>query len=475
MNNNGRPLPARKQVQLMLALTLLAWATQTLLAQWGRGAEVTPPPDDAEPSAGGAASAFVPRDALAGATLELRGEATVYGGEVKLKQVCRWSRDNAATFAPVADLVIARLDARRPFKVLDVNAVRQTLADAGVNVSLVRFSGPIECTVSRSDVELGEGEALEEWIQAHRGGTGRDETGRASANAAAADDKQAAADDNDAAEDEAGGEAQPAALRESAATSRSRKTKASAARRGPDASLPDDDTDAEEPGLRTLRSVLRADLSVRLSLAEGQVQLAFDPRDESALNLAEPAFKFNVEPRRVRDLGEVAWDVTIVSDTGSRKAQIRATARAWQQQVLLTKPLARGQVIQASDVTARRSLVDRLPGGALLAADQVVGQVAAREMRAGTLVTGALVEALPMAKVGQFITVTLSRGGVRIKSVGKAMEGGSFGQTIRVKNEATRDVYQVVLTGPQEATLAAPDATGIEAATANGVASLPRD
>jgi hypothetical protein len=33
------------------------------------------------------------------------------------------------------------------------------------------------------------------------------------------------------------------------------------------------------------------------------------------------------------------------------------------------------------------------------------------------------------------------------------MEGGSYGQTIRVKNEATREVFQVVLTGPQTATM----------------------
>src|SRR5687768_763135 len=100
--NNGRPLPARKQVQFLVALTLLAWATQTLLAQWSRGAEP-------EPAREGT-SAFVPRDVLAGAMLELRGEATIYGGEVKLKQVCRWPTRDAATFAPLADLVVARLE-----------------------------------------------------------------------------------------------------------------------------------------------------------------------------------------------------------------------------------------------------------------------------------------------------------------------------------------------------------------------------
>ena len=39
MNHNGRPLTMRKKVQLLLGLTILAWATQTLFAQWSRGAE----------------------------------------------------------------------------------------------------------------------------------------------------------------------------------------------------------------------------------------------------------------------------------------------------------------------------------------------------------------------------------------------------------------------------------------------------
>ena len=78
-------------------------------------------------------------------------------------------------------------------------------------------------------------------------------------------------------------------------------------------------------------------------------------------------------------------------------------------------------------------------------------------MATGTVLTAKTVQAVPLARAGQFITITLSRGGVRIKTVGRAMEEGSFGQTIKVKNEATKDVYQVVLTGPQEGTMGPAD------------------
>ena len=39
---NGRPLGNCATVRLLIALTILAWATQTLLHQWGYGAERRP-------------------------------------------------------------------------------------------------------------------------------------------------------------------------------------------------------------------------------------------------------------------------------------------------------------------------------------------------------------------------------------------------------------------------------------------------
>src|SRR5687768_6015291 len=89
-NRNGRPLTKKKKVQLLLITTILCWATQTLLTQWGYGAEVaaTLPPGQ---GIGSSSEKFVPAPSrpggVAGAALELRAEATVYGPEVKLTQV----------------------------------------------------------------------------------------------------------------------------------------------------------------------------------------------------------------------------------------------------------------------------------------------------------------------------------------------------------------------------------------------------
>lgn len=423
---NGRPISMRKKVQLMVALTILAWATQTLFHQWGFGQ------DAAAATAGSgtqprsvAQEKFVPGTArfAAGATLELRGEATVYGPEVKLKQVCRWSARDNGVFAPICDLVLARIPTQSPFQAVTLEQVRTTLHDAGVNLAVVKFSGPTSCTVSRSDVKFDEQEALLKWAKA-KGGV------------SAGDDALLADQDP---EFDAGAKLSPAPAPSITPVG--------------DA-VAGEEVSQEASSVRTLRDVLIDDLSVRLRVPVDQLQLTFDPRDEQALRLAEPAFKFNVEPRRVRNLGAVAWDVQIVTDAGkSRKMAVSATARAWQRQVVLGKPLAFKQVIRDGDVSEHRILVDGLIDEPLLARKQVVGQQAARPLSAGTVMTARTVQAVPLARTGQFITVTLSRGGVRVKTVGRAMGEGSYGQTIKVKNEATRDVYEVVLTGPQEGTM----------------------
>ena len=123
-NGNGRPLGLRKRMQVVIAVVLLAWATQTLLHQWGFGAEIIPPPQPEEHFAPGA-DRFV-----AGATLEIRGDATIVGADVKLRQICRWSDADREAFAAVADLVIARIDAKHPFKSITIEQIRAALHGA---------------------------------------------------------------------------------------------------------------------------------------------------------------------------------------------------------------------------------------------------------------------------------------------------------------------------------------------------------
>jgi hypothetical protein len=58
-----------------------------------------------------------------------------------------------------------------------------------------------------------------------------------------------------------------------------------------------------------------------------------------------------------------------------------------------------------------------------------------------------------LAHVGQLINVSVQQGRVELKWVAEAREIGCYGQTIRVRKPGTREEFNVLLTGPQEAKL----------------------
>jgi flagella basal body P-ring formation protein FlgA len=401
--NNQRPLSMRNKVKLLIGLTLLAWATQTLFHQWGFGQEI--------PATASAATVgeerFVPQSALlSGAgTLELRCDATVYGPQIKLKQVCRWSDSDAAAFAPISELVLCRFEQGKTSKALSLDEIRSTLGDAGVNLAVIRFAGANACTVTRGDTTAPGDGSLQQWI----------------------DEKQAAA--------------KPSALAPTTQPILDTTVSGQSA------------ADQECNPFHTLRQQLMIDLSQRLNIPIEKLQVSFDPKDTNLLNLAEPNFRFDVQPRLVNDLGEVSWNVSILTDGGDKKVSIIAHARAWENQLVLNGPVAYKQVLRQEDVNERRVLVEHLDDAPVLSKEQIVGQAASRDLQTGSVMTARLVESVPLAKAGQYVTVTLSQGTVQVKTVAKALEAGSYGQSIKVRNEETKDVFDVTLTGPQTANM----------------------
>jgi flagella basal body P-ring formation protein FlgA len=344
------------------------------------------------------------------AAVELRSEATIYGDEVRLKQIARWSDADAAALQPLAELIVSRIDAGTAYRVLTVDEVRTVLTEAGVNQATLRFTGVTSCRVTRSDVAFDENAALRAWVRPDAPAPVEDIEGLTIVDPIHAAKPQAA---------------KAAATRNlSVATS-------------------------DDAGVRNLRSMLVDDVASRLQVDRNDLQVDFKPADERVLNLSEPQFRFTIDPRRVRELGTVAWDVTILTQAGQHKASITATAQAWQEQVIVDKPIAAKQVIREGDVVRQRVLASESAPDTLVTLSQVVGQQATRNLPAGALLTARLVQAVPLVRAGQLVSVTLGQGGIRIKTVARAAESGTFGQTIKVKNETTRDVYDVRITGPQ--------------------------
>jgi hypothetical protein len=142
MNNNGRPMGARKTVQLLVILTILAWATQTLFRQWGYGAVIVP-------SRAALMAHATTQEAVR--TIEVRPEITSAGGEVTLREVCRWSEEDQAALSPFADVVVRK---QGDEGIVSVDQIRVALTDAGVDLKNVHFSGAAQCAVTIGEVPV---------------------------------------------------------------------------------------------------------------------------------------------------------------------------------------------------------------------------------------------------------------------------------------------------------------------------------
>jgi flagella basal body P-ring formation protein FlgA len=121
--------------------------------------------------------------------------------------------------------------------------------------------------------------------------------------------------------------------------------------------------------------------------------------------------------------------------------------------VVATQRITRGQTITGQDIKTEERWLDSGRQRPLTDADALIGQVAARSIRDGQLLTPNDVKPALMVKRGQLITLRAISGGLIVKTVARAMDDGGDGQIIKVRNLRTREQYHVRVSGPQQAVM----------------------
>lgn len=358
-----------------------------------------------------------------GGTIILRPDATVTDEKIRIRNVCRWESTDNAIFQPVADLGVGHFAGSDLYATVTLQDLQTTLRDAGVNLAMVNFGGATSCAVNRPDVPTQKRMTLSNWIDANH------------AQLATAVEAPLAAP-------------APVIAQPSPASPPS----------GP---------------VQSLRDLLTADLCSRLQVDADKLEIAFNPGDEKVLKLSQPVFQFDITPRTGRGLGAVSWDVTITAGGQHQTTVIAATARLWETQTILQKPLSYRQPIRDQDVIEKRILTDQTSDDPPLTKEQAVGQDASRDLKPGTVLTASMVDPVLLAQQGQLITVNVVRGTIKITAVARALENGSYGQTIRARNDVDpTQTFQVLLTGPQEGTVTATPVAASSDASSAGIAAV---
>lgn len=382
------------------------------------------------------------------AMAEVRSEVSVVGAEVRVKQVVRWGvRDNSFFAGGLSELVVARFSPGERTVVLELGQVREVLRGAGVHPGELVFRGATKVTVTRLDAGAAhagkpakiESKDLDDFLDKAGAPTGE---AREKVEGAAGKVRSGG-----------GGVEVPRGSAADAKVDERAELASSTVRPLRD----------EVPGAGatfagvTLRDALIREVTDRLGLKAEDIEIVFDPADERVLKLAGPTFGWSLGQTRLRNLGPVTWSVTLWTESekvrSTRRVEVVARVRAWQTQVVARRGLSAGQLVRDEDVEVQRVLVEKLAEERLLSREQVLTMQASKPIAPGTVLAVRMLDPVLLVRSGQLVSVLLRQGGIEVRAVAKAVEAGAYGQTIRVRNEQTNDVFQVTVVGPQEAKL----------------------
>ncbi len=201
---------------------------------------------------------------------------------------------------------------------------------------------------------------------------------------------------------------------------------------------------------QTLEAVLHAFVSERLAHLGGRIHLRFSPNVRQALSLSKPEYDFRIHWRSERRLGSCSLEADVLQDGQIKQTlpmvvEVSVTVPV----VVATRPISRGQVIRSQDLALEDRDFVRADELGLTEVATAAGQQSRRFIRKGEMVRVRDVKPCPLVERGDLVTALSDVGGLRVRTVVKALESGMLDQTIEVRNEASRERFRAKVVGPQ--------------------------
>jgi len=128
---------------------------------------------------------------------------------------------------------------------------------------------------------------------------------------------------------------------------------------------------------------------------------------------------------------------TLLTDAGAA-VPVTALVRVVASYVVVRQPIARGLVVSEDTVTAVRAELKGVPLSKLPQIADVIGVRSLRPLLAGDIVLKSFVASRRMVEPGDRVTVVALAGAVEVTAQFVAADGGSLGDTIRVRNPETK-------------------------------------
>ncbi|MCG3130661.1 MAG: hypothetical protein FLDDKLPJ_01428 [Phycisphaerae bacterium] len=199
-----------------------------------------------------------------------------------------------------------------------------------------------------------------------------------------------------------------------------------------DASAPTAGEDEAES--QSLRAFLEAAATQELARYGGRAAVSFDADSQAFLDLSSPPMTFRLARRTGAVPGPATFEVE-VSQEGRvlQTVAVKATVAMVRGAVVAARPIVKGTIVLPEDVRVEsitaRSVQQAVAGDPVL----VVGRRAERFFAEGEPLDPQQLSAVPIVSRQQVVRVVAVVGGVRLESVGQALDEAAGGQFVRVK------------------------------------------
>lgn len=122
---------------------------------------------------------------------------------------------------------------------------------------------------------------------------------------------------------------------------------------------------------------------------------------------------------------------------------IPATIRQFRPVAVAARSIPRGTALDAAAITLKNSDLSVLPQGYFTDSQQIVDQVARRDIAPGELLRQGLFEAQRLVKRGDEVVILAEADGLTVRSTGIALGDGAAGKQIDVKNGRSERIIRV--------------------------------
>lgn len=208
------------------------------------------------------------------------------------------------------------------------------------------------------------------------------------------------------------------------------------------------------PSENTLESAVRRYLQGRAGPQGGRVSVRFSAASRAMLNTGGADAKFEIQIRDGALPGLVGLDVTILrAGEQPEHVSVSVDTSITRPVVVARRGLNQGTIVKAGDVEmAERTFVKRDDAG-ITETSAVVGREVRVFVKAGDQLRARDLREAPMVRRGDLVTLWTRRGGLVIKSAGRAAGSGTLGDQIPIRVEGSAEMIQGSISGPKTVTV----------------------